>query len=201
MAVRLKGSERSLGFDAIGEHTGDDHDRNIMVPFGGKPPGSEGPGRNRLPTVPFSGKTIDSLFSFTGRYFRARGGINKELFDYVIFVYLFAVTGRPFLIASAAVPIYRRVYLSERGAVVSPQAGTYEYPFLVVGAAPVSHPTALEKSAYRRFVGPSRTSKKRLLDHPLRHKHRDALPPTTSRRRVCVGARTAAPECTGLIYN
>ncbi|KAL0906534.1 hypothetical protein M5K25_025035 [Dendrobium thyrsiflorum] len=45
-------------FDAIGEHTGDDHDRNIMVPFGGKPPGSEGPGRNRLPTVPFGGKTI-----------------------------------------------------------------------------------------------------------------------------------------------
>ncbi|KAL0919666.1 hypothetical protein M5K25_011779 [Dendrobium thyrsiflorum] len=72
-----------------------------------------------------------------------------------------------------------KVYLSERGAVVSPQAGTYEYPFLVVGAAPVSHPTALEKSAYRRFAGPSRTSKKRLLDHPLRHKHRDALPPTT----------------------
>ncbi|KAL0924898.1 hypothetical protein M5K25_005758 [Dendrobium thyrsiflorum] len=29
-----------------------------MVPFGGKPPGSEGPGRNRLPTVPFGGKTI-----------------------------------------------------------------------------------------------------------------------------------------------
>ncbi|KAL0924401.1 hypothetical protein M5K25_005228 [Dendrobium thyrsiflorum] len=44
----------------------------------------------------------------------------------------------------------------------------------IIGAAPVSHPTALEKSAYRRFAGPSR-----LLDHPLRHKHRDALPPTT----------------------
>ncbi|KAL0904338.1 hypothetical protein M5K25_026430 [Dendrobium thyrsiflorum] len=72
-----------------------------------------------------------------------------------------------------------QVYLSERGAVVSPQAGTYEYPFLAVGAAPVSHPTALEKSAYRRFAGPSRTPKKRLLDHPLRHKHRDALPSTT----------------------
>ncbi|KAL0924595.1 hypothetical protein M5K25_005438 [Dendrobium thyrsiflorum] len=37
-----------------------------MVPFDGKPSGSEGPGRNRLPTVPFGGKTIDSLFSFTG---------------------------------------------------------------------------------------------------------------------------------------
>ncbi|KAL0915745.1 hypothetical protein M5K25_013198 [Dendrobium thyrsiflorum] len=48
----------AMGFDAIGEHTGDDHDRNIMVPFGGKPSGSEGPGRNRLPTVPFGGKTI-----------------------------------------------------------------------------------------------------------------------------------------------
>ncbi|KAL0914520.1 hypothetical protein M5K25_014873 [Dendrobium thyrsiflorum] len=48
----------AMGFDAIGEHTGDDHDRNIMVPFCGKPPGSEDPGRNRLPTVPFGGKTI-----------------------------------------------------------------------------------------------------------------------------------------------
>ncbi|KAL0915684.1 hypothetical protein M5K25_016121 [Dendrobium thyrsiflorum] len=47
-----------LGFDAIGEHTGDDHDRNIMVPFDGKPPGSEGPDRDRLPTMPFDGKTI-----------------------------------------------------------------------------------------------------------------------------------------------
>ncbi|KAL0904661.1 hypothetical protein M5K25_026790 [Dendrobium thyrsiflorum] len=56
----------AMGFDAIGEHTGDDHDRNIMVPFCGKPPGSEDPGRNRLPTMPFGGKTIDSLFSFTG---------------------------------------------------------------------------------------------------------------------------------------
>ncbi|KAL0920165.1 hypothetical protein M5K25_009282 [Dendrobium thyrsiflorum] len=46
------------GFDAIGEHTGADHDRSIMVPFGGKPSGSEGPGRDRLPTVPFDGKTI-----------------------------------------------------------------------------------------------------------------------------------------------
>ncbi|KAL0917805.1 hypothetical protein M5K25_012897 [Dendrobium thyrsiflorum] len=43
------------------------------------------------------------------------------------------------------------VYLSERGAVVSPQASTYEYPFLAIGVAPVSHPTALEKSAYRRI--------------------------------------------------
>ncbi|KAL0922642.1 hypothetical protein M5K25_006644 [Dendrobium thyrsiflorum] len=84
---------QTRGFDAIGEHTGDDHDRNIMVPFGGKPPGSEGPGRNRLPTVPFDGETIGvirwrgitfqwpvifttdslllptgSLFSFTGRF-------------------------------------------------------------------------------------------------------------------------------------
>ncbi|KAL0917504.1 hypothetical protein M5K25_012569 [Dendrobium thyrsiflorum] len=52
----------SVRFDAIGEHTGNDHDRNIMVPFGGKPPGSEGPGRDRLPTMPFGGKTI----GFTG---------------------------------------------------------------------------------------------------------------------------------------
>ncbi|KAL0921553.1 hypothetical protein M5K25_008636 [Dendrobium thyrsiflorum] len=109
--VLLIHSAQMKGFDAIGEHTGDDHDRNIMVPFCGKPPGSEDPGRNRLPTVPFDGKTIgvirwrcitfqwpvvfttdslllptDSLFSFTGRYFRAHGGINKELLNYVIII-------------------------------------------------------------------------------------------------------------------
>ncbi|KAL0916071.1 hypothetical protein M5K25_013553 [Dendrobium thyrsiflorum] len=55
------------------------------MPFGGESPGSEGPGRNRLPMMPFGGKTvnrstgtgglellncfdIDSLFSFTGRF-------------------------------------------------------------------------------------------------------------------------------------
>ncbi|KAL0928708.1 hypothetical protein M5K25_000623 [Dendrobium thyrsiflorum] len=31
---------------AIGEHTGSDHDSNLMVPFGGKPPSSKGPGHN-----------------------------------------------------------------------------------------------------------------------------------------------------------
>ncbi|KAL0919094.1 hypothetical protein M5K25_011167 [Dendrobium thyrsiflorum] len=70
------------------------------------------------------------------------------------------------------------VYLSERGAVVSPQAGTYEYPFLAVGVAPGSLLPCYE-SAYRWFSGPSQTPKKNLLDHPFRHKHRDALPPTT----------------------
>ncbi|KAL0907719.1 hypothetical protein M5K25_022150 [Dendrobium thyrsiflorum] len=33
----------AMGFDAVGEHTGSGHDRNLVVPFGGKPPGSEGP--------------------------------------------------------------------------------------------------------------------------------------------------------------
>ncbi|KAL0912810.1 hypothetical protein M5K25_016218 [Dendrobium thyrsiflorum] len=61
MGCFVQGYLVDLGFDAIGEHTGDDHDRNIMVPFGGKPPGSEGPGRNRLPTVPFDGKTIGAI--------------------------------------------------------------------------------------------------------------------------------------------
>ncbi|KAL0919278.1 hypothetical protein M5K25_011364 [Dendrobium thyrsiflorum] len=31
------------GFDAIGEHTGAGHNRNIVMPFGGKSPSSEGP--------------------------------------------------------------------------------------------------------------------------------------------------------------
>ncbi|KAL0918824.1 hypothetical protein M5K25_010865 [Dendrobium thyrsiflorum] len=119
-ALILRGLyDLSSGFDAIEEHTGDDHDRNMIVPFGGKPPGSEGPGRNCLPTVPFDDKTI--------------GGA----------------------IWAAKPPARGHVYLSERGAVISPQAGTYEYPFLAVGAAQVSHPTALEKSAYRRMSIPS----------------------------------------------
>ncbi|KAL0906859.1 hypothetical protein M5K25_025388 [Dendrobium thyrsiflorum] len=37
----------------------DDHDHTLIVPFGGRSPGSEGPGRNRLPRVPFGDK-IDS---------------------------------------------------------------------------------------------------------------------------------------------
>ncbi|KAL0918605.1 hypothetical protein M5K25_010622 [Dendrobium thyrsiflorum] len=66
MGCFVQGYLVDLGFDAIGEHTGDDHDRNMMVPFGGKPPGSEGPGRNRLPTVPFDGKTI-GVVPFDGK--------------------------------------------------------------------------------------------------------------------------------------
>ncbi|KAL0916216.1 hypothetical protein M5K25_013708 [Dendrobium thyrsiflorum] len=33
----------AMGFDAIGEHTGAGHNRNIVMPFGGESPGSEGP--------------------------------------------------------------------------------------------------------------------------------------------------------------
>ncbi|KAL0927738.1 hypothetical protein M5K25_001943 [Dendrobium thyrsiflorum] len=32
------------GFDVIGEHTGASHNHNIVMPFGGESPGSEGPG-------------------------------------------------------------------------------------------------------------------------------------------------------------
>ncbi|KAL0907512.1 hypothetical protein M5K25_021927 [Dendrobium thyrsiflorum] len=76
----------SQGFDAIREHTGDDHDRNIMVPFGGKPPGSEGPGRNRLPTVPFGDKIIGVVNRSTGT-----GGL--ELLNYFDIDSLFSFTG------------------------------------------------------------------------------------------------------------
>ncbi|KAL0925576.1 hypothetical protein M5K25_003930 [Dendrobium thyrsiflorum] len=47
---------KAAGFDAIGEHTGSGHYRNLVVPFGSKPPGSEGPDHNRLPAVPFGDK-------------------------------------------------------------------------------------------------------------------------------------------------
>ncbi|KAL0921498.1 hypothetical protein M5K25_008576 [Dendrobium thyrsiflorum] len=36
-------SSTAMGFDAIGEHTGAGHNHNIVMPFGGKSPGSEGP--------------------------------------------------------------------------------------------------------------------------------------------------------------
>ncbi|KAL0917500.1 hypothetical protein M5K25_012565 [Dendrobium thyrsiflorum] len=228
----------AMGFDAIGEHTGDDHDRNIIVPFGGKPSGSKGPGRNRLPTVPFGGKTVgvvpfgrrnhrledtchirwrcitfqwpvvfttdslllptDSLFSFTGSVVNFSENFGSlpaspplgENFrrlqsHHVTRTCMVGVRGhRSRTILSPTTLLERvwglHVYLSERGAVVSPQAGTYEYPFLAVGVAPGSLLPCYE-SAYRWFSGPSQTPKKNLLDHPFRHKHRDALPPTTSK--------------------
>ncbi|KAL0926991.1 hypothetical protein M5K25_003251 [Dendrobium thyrsiflorum] len=53
----------SGGFSVIGEHTSFGHDCNLVVPFGGKPPGSEGPNHNRLPAVPFGGKTAEKVRS------------------------------------------------------------------------------------------------------------------------------------------
>ncbi|KAL0917872.1 hypothetical protein M5K25_012973 [Dendrobium thyrsiflorum] len=47
------------GFDAIGEHTGAGHNRNLVMPFGGESPGSKGPEQNfgSLPaSPPFRGK-------------------------------------------------------------------------------------------------------------------------------------------------
>ncbi|KAL0912938.1 hypothetical protein M5K25_016361 [Dendrobium thyrsiflorum] len=99
--------------------------------------------------------------------------------------------GGKFQESSPSHHVNKYVYLCERSTVVSPQAGTYEYLFLAVGVAPVSHPTALEKSSYRRSVDPLRTPKKGLLDHPLRHKHRDALPPTML-TKTCIGGRFVA---------
>ncbi|KAL0927601.1 hypothetical protein M5K25_001789 [Dendrobium thyrsiflorum] len=46
-----------FSFNAIGELTGSGHDCNLVVQFGDEPPGSEGPDHNRLPAVPFGGKT------------------------------------------------------------------------------------------------------------------------------------------------
>ncbi|KAL0928529.1 hypothetical protein M5K25_000417 [Dendrobium thyrsiflorum] len=67
------------GLDAIGEHTGDDHDRNIMVPFGGKPSGLEGPGRNRLPTKALSGLRRINLEGLRWRVFDAKGQVLGRL--------------------------------------------------------------------------------------------------------------------------
>ncbi|KAL0910005.1 hypothetical protein M5K25_020926 [Dendrobium thyrsiflorum] len=60
----------AMGFDAIGEHTGAGHNRNIVMPFGGESLGSEGPGRNfgSLPTSPpFRGKSERLAFPSTPR--------------------------------------------------------------------------------------------------------------------------------------
>ncbi|KAL0928749.1 hypothetical protein M5K25_000670 [Dendrobium thyrsiflorum] len=176
----------AMGFDVIREHMGDDHDRNIMVPFGGKPPGLEGPGRNRLPTVPFGGKTIDVFTENFGSLPASPplgGNFRRLQSHHVTRTCMVGVRGhRSRTILSPTTLLERvwglHVYLSERGAVVSPQAGTYEYPFLAVGVTPGSLLPCYE-SAYRWFSGPSQTPKKKLLDHPFCHKHRDALPPTT----------------------
>ncbi|KAL0918870.1 hypothetical protein M5K25_010916 [Dendrobium thyrsiflorum] len=46
-------SQRSV----IGEHMGTGHNHNLVMSFGGKPPGSEDPDHNRLPTMPFGSKS------------------------------------------------------------------------------------------------------------------------------------------------
>ncbi|KAL0904731.1 hypothetical protein M5K25_026874 [Dendrobium thyrsiflorum] len=45
MGCFVQGYLVDLGFDAIGEHTGAGHNHNIVMPFGGESPGSEGPER------------------------------------------------------------------------------------------------------------------------------------------------------------
>ncbi|KAL0912923.1 hypothetical protein M5K25_016344 [Dendrobium thyrsiflorum] len=54
----LVGNHGLLRFDAIGEHTGVGHNCIVVMPSGGKPPSSEGPGHNRLPMASFSNKTV-----------------------------------------------------------------------------------------------------------------------------------------------
>ncbi|KAH0460675.1 hypothetical protein IEQ34_011338 [Dendrobium chrysotoxum] len=53
----------SARFSVIWELTGSGHDHNLAMSFGCKPPSSEGPGHNRLPTVPFGSKTAGPLFT------------------------------------------------------------------------------------------------------------------------------------------
>ncbi|KAL0911846.1 hypothetical protein M5K25_017771 [Dendrobium thyrsiflorum] len=43
MGCFVQGYLVDRGFNAIGEHTGAGHNHNIVMPFGGKSPGSEGP--------------------------------------------------------------------------------------------------------------------------------------------------------------
>ncbi|KAL0903138.1 hypothetical protein M5K25_027492 [Dendrobium thyrsiflorum] len=59
MGCFIQGYLVDLGgrFSAIGEHTGADHNHNLVVSFGDKPPGSKGPDYNHLHAVSFDGKT------------------------------------------------------------------------------------------------------------------------------------------------
>ncbi|KAL0903953.1 hypothetical protein M5K25_026017 [Dendrobium thyrsiflorum] len=48
-------------FSIIGKHESSDHDRNLMVPFGGKTTRLDGPGHNCLPMVSFGDETTDFI--------------------------------------------------------------------------------------------------------------------------------------------
>ncbi|KAL0923587.1 hypothetical protein M5K25_007648 [Dendrobium thyrsiflorum] len=112
----------STGFDAIGEHTGDDHDRNIMVQFDGKPSGD----------LPQLGTIIINIFIPTGMSLTSQVSLDTAA------KILSSTTLRKTCMGL-------RMYLL-KDAVISPQAGTYECPLFVVGVAPVSHPTTLRKT-------------------------------------------------------
>ncbi|KAL0912996.1 hypothetical protein M5K25_016425 [Dendrobium thyrsiflorum] len=98
-------------FDAIGEHTGSGHNHNLVVPFGGESPGSEGPGHRRpnmnykinipvdLATVYLfdSSNRVDSVYPLTGDrsnlfkskftvQFKCRSPIVQKLFKSLSFL-------------------------------------------------------------------------------------------------------------------
>ncbi|KAL0918805.1 hypothetical protein M5K25_010841 [Dendrobium thyrsiflorum] len=202
-----------LGFDAIGEHTGAGHNHNLVIPFDCESPGSEGPekgirafmkrslnsGRMNEHTTVRSNLLYDlnsssRLFNFL----QCRLSYNKmeAIFEFTRLPFMPFHLTVGFQFSTGDERSWRCSRLWGRIGLVRDlksrctclkEAQSFKYPFLAVGTAPISHPTALEKSAYRRSASPSRTPKKRLLDHLLGHKHRDALSPTTSRRRVCRG--------------
>ncbi|KAL0913367.1 hypothetical protein M5K25_016823 [Dendrobium thyrsiflorum] len=57
LLVTENGAEAEGRFNIVGEHTGSNHDRNLMVSFDGKTTRSEGPNHNCLLMVPFGGET------------------------------------------------------------------------------------------------------------------------------------------------
>ncbi|KAL0909634.1 hypothetical protein M5K25_020520 [Dendrobium thyrsiflorum] len=172
------------GFDVIGEHTGADHDRNIIVPFCGKPPGSEGHSRNRLPTVPLDGKTIGVVpfdGETTGKRTRATLPflIQQEvaLSAPIDVIGVFSQTkGKEetlehqeftenFGSLPASPPFRGKLRETEPPATLEKN---------VHGAAPGSLPTALEKSAHGRLSGAPLTPK--IEFYPPRRRHRTGFP-------------------------
>ncbi|KAL0917125.1 hypothetical protein M5K25_012172 [Dendrobium thyrsiflorum] len=61
-------------------HTGSGHDRNLVVPFGGKSLSSEDPGHNCFPAVSFGGKTAANERRIEASYAREDGPLTLAPF-------------------------------------------------------------------------------------------------------------------------
>ncbi|KAL0913955.1 hypothetical protein M5K25_017450 [Dendrobium thyrsiflorum] len=88
MGCVVQGYLVDLGFDVIREHTGSNHDRNLMVQFGGESLSSEGPGHNSLPVMSFGGKTAGYRIHATSLMTRDYLRMNpRDILDQILALY------------------------------------------------------------------------------------------------------------------